>query len=140
MDNAKARCPYAALATRTDEPAQMEQAVKTLLRTLAMLLTMMPAANAAEEEYELEFKNTVCATINKTSDGFLAVRAEPTSNSAMKAKVLSSWEIVLDKKFTSGDWIKARSVYKLVNEEPVNEKVLNGWVHRKYVKIHECVC
>ena len=56
MDNAKARCPYAALATRTDEPAQMEQAVKTLLRTLAMLLTMMPAANAAEEEYELELR------------------------------------------------------------------------------------
>jgi hypothetical protein len=109
----------------------MEQTVKILLRTLAVLLTMMPAANAAEEEYELEFENTVCATIKKTSDGFLAVRAEPTSNSAMKAKVLSGWEIVLDKKFTSGDWIKARSVYKLVNEEPVNEKVLNGWVHRK---------
>jgi hypothetical protein len=94
----------------------------------------MHAANAAEEEYELEFNNTVCATIKKTSDGFLAVRAEPTSNSAMKAKVLSGWEIVLDKKFTSGDWIKARSVYKLVNDEPVNEKALNGWVHRKYVK------
>jgi len=34
----------------------MEQTVKTLLRTLAVLLTMMPAANAAEEEYEFEFK------------------------------------------------------------------------------------
>jgi hypothetical protein len=119
--------------------SQPTPTMKTLLRTLAVLLTMMPAANA-EEEYELDFTNTVCATIKKTSDGFLAVRAEPTSNSAMKAKVLSGWEIVLDKKFTSGDWIKARSVYKLVNEEPVNEKVLNGWVHRKYVKTHECVC
>jgi hypothetical protein len=38
----------------------MEQIVKTLLRTLAVLLTMMPAANAAEEEYELEFENIVC--------------------------------------------------------------------------------
>jgi hypothetical protein len=117
----------------------MEQTMKTLLRTLAVLLTMMSAANAAED-YDLDFTNIACATIKKTSDGFLAVRAEPTSNSAMKAKVLSGWEIVLDKKFTSGDWIKARSVYKLVNEEPVNEKVLNGWVHRKYVKMHECVC
>jgi hypothetical protein len=59
------------MANRTDEPAQMEQTVKTLLRTLAVLLTMMPAANAAEEEYELEFKNTVCATIKKTLDGGL---------------------------------------------------------------------
>jgi hypothetical protein len=112
--------------------------MKTLLRTLAVLLTMTAAANAAEEESD--FANTVCATIKKTSDGFLAVRAEPNSNSAMKAKVLSGWEIVLNKKFSSGDWIKASSVYKLVNEEPVNEKMLNGWVHRKYVKIHECVC
>ena len=63
------------LANRTDEPDKMEQTVKTLLRTLAVLITMMPAANAAEEEYELEFENTVCATVKKTSDGFLAVRA-----------------------------------------------------------------
>jgi hypothetical protein len=51
----------------------MEQTVKTLLRTLAVLLTMMPAANAAEEEHELEFENTVCATIKKTSDSFLCL-------------------------------------------------------------------
>ena len=112
--------------------------MKTILCAFGVLMTMTAAANAAAEESD--FANTVCATVKKTSDGFLAVRAEPNSNSAMKAKVLSGWEIVLNKKFSSGDWIKASSVYKLVNDEPVNEKVLNGWVHRKWVKVHECVC
>src|SRR5262245_45280682 len=103
-----------------------------LLTSTAVLLALVAPAVAADEP---DFSNIVCAKVNKTSDGFLAVRTQPNSNSTMRTKVLSGWDIVLDNRFTTGDWIKARSVYKIVGDEPTNERQLNGWVHRKYLKI-----
>jgi hypothetical protein len=120
---------------------QMKRILKrTIYFVIANTIALTAVANAAHAADDPPFENVICATVKKTPDNFLAVRAGPTSKSAMKAKVFSGWEIVLDNRFIDGDWIKARSVYKLVNDEPVNEKTLNGWVHRDYVKIHECVC
>jgi hypothetical protein len=104
----------------------------------ALAVAILPAASQAATDVEYSY----CAKVKKTSDGFLALRQEPTSKSPMKAILLTDWEIVLDNKFAgaTGDWVQVTYVNQLEENRPVDAKPIQGWVFRKYVKIYECGC
>jgi hypothetical protein len=102
-------------------------------------LSILTAATAYAEEPD-SADEIRCATIKKTSDGYLALRREPTSSSPMKAKLRTGWYIVLDPKVGNGDWARVTYVEELDNHQPVDAKPTRGWVYSKYIKLQECAC
>ena len=110
--------------------------ITMIVAAIAVLFGITNAGATADDEY------SYCAKVKKTSDGFLALRQDPTSNSVMKVKLLTGWELVLDNKFAGngGEWVKVTYVENLDNYAGINAKPTQGWVHRKYIKVYECGC
>lgn len=106
--------------------------IGTVIGTLTLLLTSYCIGSATE---------SACAVVLYVSDGFVAVRQEPSPESAMINKLLPGQIIGISSApgWSAGDWVRVDILFKVGGDgKLVPVRDMHGWSNGRLLRIIEC--